>query len=853
MDDFTILQHVASHADVSSFVQANLTFARSIRNLDLSLSKKKSALVGASADVARIVLVAMRAQGFNLTRVKSTDDLGVQTSGGRRRLGATLAKRFKKVKKRTLKLAIVTKGNRNLVQILKTAAWPAATYGHMAQGLSPAQVSRTRDMFAAATGVPGVECCPRVALAIALNEGDGPLVRAAKEQIDFWIDFWIDNPSLRSRVQRCWGNIWQELKGDKNKWKKAKGPISATICVLSDLKWEPMRADLWKDPQGVIFALRGAFHFHPGKQRYVAQHAECSNAIKRDALNLVWDGRDVSDNNKGPSGAYDVHTVKSLHAFLLKKDRRDLAGALQMGVCDGVPDQSKLFDKGLVASPLCLRCKELPDSPKHRLWECSANLCSQEVAIKATQRLARLVEDDNAMFWNRGLIAFAMYPRLPEVDWSRDFWCGNLDLLSQTTLFYSDGSGGSESSDPLLRRCGWSFVGLVDGHMVLGKGGGLVGPKQTVPRAELYALLQIAKSRPAGTACHVGVDFKYLVDGVRSSRASHAAGENGDLWDEYFSLVDSNNLSVQLFKVKSHLGYADIVLGKISTTDFLGNEGADAFAKRGAELWAVPDELKSEISSIRGKAWRVGMRMATVVAETVAAYKASPFKIEATSRPRRTLKVMLNELRMLGHRIEVENKKCHCSRCGISFLYNRSQCRALICRGDCKADCAPDDQISEGLLCSSSLSDSKPLQVPVSERDIPDPDEDPFDLGDMDLDGNFSAPPAAEPAGQQVSHCDATTFSEHRVFKGSVLLSVSSTRPVHDSHRMMYWAGIFYCSRCGSWGTVKARKLFLPCHATPTPAGALALKRIQGGYAPTPSTKLKKGVGLRPSLVDFNN
>ena len=73
--------------------------------------------------------------------------------------------------------------------VLKTGAWPAASYGHTAQGYSPAQVAQTREVFASASAVLGVGICARTALAITLGEREDPSIKAAIDQIAFWIDF----------------------------------------------------------------------------------------------------------------------------------------------------------------------------------------------------------------------------------------------------------------------------------------------------------------------------------------------------------------------------------------------------------------------------------------------------------------------------------------------------------------------------------------------------------------------------------------------------------------------------------------------------------------------------------------
>ena len=72
------------------------------------------------------------------------------------------------------------------------------------------------------------------------------------------------------------------------------------------------------------------------------------------------------------------------------------------------------------------------------------------------------------------------------------------------------------------------------------------------------------------------------------------------------------------------MGFSDIAAGSISVIDLIGNEAADAFAKKGAFLWAYPEGMQAQISYLRGRAWRVGMRLAHVVSESVAAYKSLP-------------------------------------------------------------------------------------------------------------------------------------------------------------------------------------------------------------------------------------
>ena len=82
---------------------------------------------------------------------------------------------------------------------------------------------------------------------------------------------------------------------------------------------------------------------------------------------------------------------------------------------------------------------------------------------------------------------------------------------------YTDGSGGKYSSDPRLRRCGWACVCPQSNSnkiAILGARGALDG-KQTVPRAELRAILECLndlKQCPALEEIVLYSDCKMAVD-----------------------------------------------------------------------------------------------------------------------------------------------------------------------------------------------------------------------------------------------------------------------------------------------------------------------------------------------------
>ena len=68
----------------------------------------------------------------------------------------------------------------------------------------------------------------------------------------------------------------------------------------------------------------------------------------------------------------------------------------------------------------------------------------------------------------------------------------SLHHMPSDITVYTDGSGGKNSDDPSVRRCGWAWVIPGATSPESGRCGNLQGP-QTVPRAELTALIEFVR------------------------------------------------------------------------------------------------------------------------------------------------------------------------------------------------------------------------------------------------------------------------------------------------------------------------------------------------------------------------
>ena len=93
----------------------------------------------------------------------------------------------------------------------------------------------------------------------------------------------------------------------------------------------------------------------------------------------------------------------------------------------------------------------------------------------------------------------------------------------------TDDSGGKNSRDPQMRRVGWGLV-LATAHGCRPFGaayGSLAGLRQSVPRAELNAFLELAKRTDDDVTCVVDCD--YVINGFRRGpEAMHRS--HADRW-----------------------------------------------------------------------------------------------------------------------------------------------------------------------------------------------------------------------------------------------------------------------------------------------------------------------------------
>jgi hypothetical protein len=157
--------------------------------------------------------------------------------------------------------------------------------------------------------------------------------------------------------------------------------------------------------------------------------------------------------------------------------------------------------------------------------------------------------------------------------------------------------------------------------------GTLEGDEQTVPRAELRAVLSILETVPQGAEITIRVDASYLL-GFRNDPEAKCRSDNGDMWLECWRLIISKNIDLSVVKIaRSHASDAMVQAGIISLRDKIGNEHADRFAELGAALTLPEKEQIDDTMRIYRWARYIQLRLASATHLQLT---------RATARPRAT-------------------------------------------------------------------------------------------------------------------------------------------------------------------------------------------------------------------------
>ncbi len=269
-------------------------------------------------------------------------------------------------------------------------------------------------------------------------------------------------------------------------------------------------------------------------------------------------------------------------------------------------------------------------------------------------------------FWLRGLpprqwTAFhCTLPAQGDAQYSGASPAEPMDLPIGAVLA-TDGSGGTFSSEPRLRRCGWGFAILDPSGNLLASGSGpLTSWRQTVPLAELEAATQLALSTKGDLTFHV--DATYVLRGVRRGSAS-VPKRHSYQWQRFWAAVGDRR--AEALKIAAHKTLDQALQEGVDPVAWEANDQADKLAERAAAEAQLPAEAVAAVQRLDEEARRVQLHLAAVALHVA---KAAPSlygpssrlqrRAEAANRARGKQEELEAAQRLTEHSVDLTTGRC---------------------------------------------------------------------------------------------------------------------------------------------------------------------------------------------------
>jgi len=159
--------------------------------------------------------------------------------------------------------------------------------------------------------------------------------------------------------------------------------------------------------------------------------------------------------------------------------------------------------------------------------------------------------------------------------------------------YFGDGSGGPYSKFPTIRRAG---VGVhyvspdkVPTHNYWQP---LPGDSQTLPRAELFAVLLVALHVEEAAVVDFFTDSKITKDTYYKGHKRAKFATNADLWVQLFNLIETKHVLLNIYWMPSHTDSQPhkkkLAPSWMQDWHVKGNNEADTLGNRGAEFHTIP-------------------------------------------------------------------------------------------------------------------------------------------------------------------------------------------------------------------------------------------------------------------------
>ena len=683
VDDINQLVVGTAKYVIEQTVRTAVHLSEGFKELDLTVSPSKTIVLASSSSLVKDITKELKGLGIKVIDQTCARDLGVDTGAGRIRATGVLRSRLTAVKQRLKRIGVMARINKNARKLIKTGAWPACSYGANAFGIASGAMRTLRDQVARASGYYHEGGCITTTLAIALGQSNDPHTRHVLDKVTWWLKHWACNPKEHPALEKTWAKLLPKLaKNEPWACNYVKGPTGALIKALCELGWDPETPSKWvrpsSDPENpYVWQLEGLCTKDGGCLQAILAD------IEEDCNSQLWAKAALHRGGEGLQGGCDLTVIKK-HLKLYEQTGDACKAGMLMTAATGAlwPMARKCEVFTNQATPDCPRCG-LKEDEFHRIWACTGNQqCTSQDnqgVIDSTEYLTASATEDrdgNLCFWTRGLVP-SSWVQVPPPLADPPIWLIG-GKCYEPGRYYTDGSGGKHTSDIRIRRCGFAIAKIVmyNGRWTLEQGcyGPLPGGRQTVPKAEMFALIALLQ---LALACHgphwvpdedyVCIsDCQYLVNGFHNGRHQTSQGLNGDLWSRLWELVDLLHGKVKVHKVAAHCSASDIVNHHITLEDAIGNSTADALATIAAEQCQVDSSIVKTLHKLDELAWKVQRRIvacnleACTPGQKIVKVAAGPStKLQGLDRT----EGLLCLLETNGHKLIKQKTTWQCVRC----------------------------------------------------------------------------------------------------------------------------------------------------------------------------------------------
>ena len=245
LDDVSIdVQHKSFKQAADSAIRVYRSLKDGMDANGFTISSKKTGFVASSTQASkhlRELLLPHEPQVYDVMR-----DLGVDSTGGRKRRLVTSATRAKKAHARQSKLSRLGPPPSTKLRVVKAAITSVALWGHPSVGVSPKRMKWLRTVVGKHLGKYKLGSLGTI-LDMGAKKCQDPKRTIHKQHFKVVakvFSAWIGGG--KAHFELAWKATWRRLSAAKHHWPLVTGPMAATMAYLMDLKVDASDPGKWK-------------------------------------------------------------------------------------------------------------------------------------------------------------------------------------------------------------------------------------------------------------------------------------------------------------------------------------------------------------------------------------------------------------------------------------------------------------------------------------------------------------------------------------------------------------------------------------------------------------------------------